>query len=179
MTTALRLQVEQAALAAGLDVVLVGAIVEVESDGNPWAFRPEHRYRYLWDVRKHAPFRAVTPDELSSKVPPADFHSLTATGAGHEWWGQQMSWGPMQVMGAVAREQGFAGLFLSELSDPTVGIPIGCRLLRQLLRWADGNVSKAAGAYNAGRGGWDSSDGRAYATKVQTAMRALRAKGWT
>lgn len=40
----------------------------------------------------------------------------------------------MQVMGAVARERGFMGRFLSQLCDPPVGIEIGCRHLGAYLK---------------------------------------------
>lgn len=112
---------------------LVTALIAVESGGDPWAWNPEPHYRWLWDVKKNMPFRAVTPREIASEKPPADFPSLGGD-RDQEWWGQQASWGLMQVMGAVAREHGFAGLYLPELCDAETNIEHGCRHLVRLAR---------------------------------------------
>jgi hypothetical protein len=129
-----------------IEPALVAAIVMQESGGNPWAWNPEPRYQWFWDVRLGKAFRTVTPGEVAAKFPPADFHSL-AGDADQEWWGQQASWGLMQVMGAVARERGFRGPYLPALSDPTEGLEYGCRHLAYLQsRYAGGAIS----AYNAG-----------------------------
>lgn len=160
--------IDEAAVAAELDPAFVRAIVAVESAGNPYAWRPEPRYRFLWDVRTHRPFRTLTDDELSRAAAPADF-SARAGSRDQEWTAQRASWGLMQIMGAVAREHGFDGLYLTVLTDPEVNLRIGCAYLRLLLRWADGDHGKAAGAYNAGKGGWRSIAGQAYAAKVMAA----------
>lgn len=114
-----------------LPELLVMAIVRVESGGNPYAWNPEPRYRYLWDVKKKAPFRALTPDEIAAEVPPKDFPTLGGD-RDQEWWGQQASWGLMQVMGAVARECGFNRPYLPELCDPALSLEYGCRHLSTL-----------------------------------------------
>lgn len=129
---------------------LVRAMVHVESSGDEFAWNPEPKYRYLWDVRANKPFRALSTIEVASEMPPADF----PTDAGDrdaEWWGQQASWGPLQVMGAVAREHGFKGHF-PRLCSTALGIDIGCKHLARLrdrfLRshgWAG-----VVAAYNAG-----------------------------
>lgn len=137
---------------AGLDPKLVKALVLVESGGNPWAWNPEPRYRYLWDVRANAPFRALTGAEISSEAPPADFPTM-AGDRDQEWWGQSASWGVCQVMGAVARERGFQRPYLTELLDPSLCLSIACAHLAGLLRWANGDVEQALAAYNGGRGG--------------------------
>lgn len=49
-----------------------------------------------------------------------------------EAWSRGYSWGLMQVMGQVARENGFTPVehpFLAELCDPEQGIAVGCRVL--------------------------------------------------
>lgn len=158
-------QITAAAASASLPRPLVMALVSVESGGNPWAWNPEPAYRYLWDVKDNAPFRKLAPEEYALKKPPMDFPSL-AGDPDQEWCGQQASWGLMQVMGAVARERGFRGLYLPALCDPETNLRIGCGILAANLRWSGGEVNKALAAYNAGRGGWTSVAGQAYAAKV-------------
>jgi len=102
---ALRIAAEQQ-----LPPALVLAVVEVESGGDVCAWRAEPAYRYLWDVVHGRPFRRVTASESASETPPWDFYTRVGSRT-TEWWGQQASWGPMQIMGAVAREYGFAGHF--------------------------------------------------------------------
>lgn len=172
MTDALRLVLTAAAQRYALPPAVVVRMGEAEMlHGSPWSFRPEHHYRWFWNVRTGKPFRALSPDEVQSKIPPVDFPSLTPeVGTGHEWWGQQVSWGPMQVMGAVARERGFRGLFLSELSDPGVGAEYGCRHLAAYLRASGGDIARAVAMYNGGPGGWRASGPQAYARKVMTGL---------
>src|SRR5690348_13997974 len=100
-----------------LDPALIIAIIWQESAGLQWAYRPEPRYRWFWDVKADKPFRQPTADEIESEVAPADFPSLSGN-RNQEWWAQQASWGLMQIMGAAAREQNFKGLYLTELCDP-------------------------------------------------------------
>ena len=137
----------------GLDAKLVTALVMVESGGNTNAWNPEPQYRYFWNVRKNAPFRFLTVIESRSEIPPQDFPCL-AGDPDQEWWGQQASWGLMQVMGALARELGYSDPYLPGLcSDPARNLSLGCLHLGRLLKWANGNVDKALAAYNGGKGG--------------------------
>lgn len=142
-----------AAQTYGLRTSLIRAFVRVESGGNPDAFNPEPRYHYLWDCVAKRPFRALTPAEDASESPPPDFHACPGLGepADAEWQGQQSSWGPMQVMGAVAREAGFLRWFTA-LCDPYTGIKVGCEHLlllkhRYFNEWGWEGVVMA---YNAG-----------------------------
>lgn len=153
-----------------LDPLLVQAVVAKESSGNPYAWNPEPRYRYFWDIRKHRPFRTLTDHEVSMKFPPLDFPAL-AGDSDQEWWAQQASWGLLQVMGAVAREEGFSGPYLPALCDPGLGLDAGCRHLAKQLQWAQGDVAKALSAYNAGR--VVSIAGAAYARRVLTIREGL------
>ena len=168
--------VETVAEMHGLEVPLIQAIVHIESGGDPWAWNPEPRYRYFWDVRNKRPFRTLHALELESKMPPKDFYDLRGfrgVDADQEWWGQQASWGLMQLMGGLARELGYAGAYLSSLCDPGTNLQLGCRHLRALLDWADrGNIAEpvtwnAVAAYNGGRGGWSWPGPQAYASKVR------------
>ena len=141
-----RLLVTAAGGRYGLEPALVAAFVMQESGGNPYAWNPEPRYAWLWDVKASKPFRTLTATELVSKFPPADFHSLAGE-ADQEFWGQQASWGLMQLMGAVARERGYRGPYLPALTDLADGLEYGCRHLGHLVnRYAGGAIS----AYNAG-----------------------------
>lgn len=156
------------AIQHGMDPQLAIAQVRVESGGDYWAWNAEPKYMYLWNVRTDAPFRRVSDAELASKIPPADFPTL-AGDPDQEWWAQQASWGLLQIMGAVARERGFKGKYLTELCDPRINLDIGCKLFADLMRWSAGDVRKALAAYNAGKGGWPSEAGQRYATKVLSA----------
>ena len=104
-----------------LPVELVMAICRQESSLNDWHFyRPEPAYRWL----------VGNPTEPKEII------------------GQKSSWGPMQVMGATARELGFTGEF-SELFDYATGIKYGMLYLRKLNQRYD-NWPDVISAYNAG-----------------------------
>lgn len=167
--TAFRAEIDRAATAARLDPDLVEAIVLVESGGHRYAYNPEPRYRYLWDVSRGVPFRRITLEEASAKWPPPDFPTL-AGDRDQEWWGQQASWGLMQIMGAVARERGFLGPYLPEVVDVDLNLRLGCRHFAILLGWAKGDRWKACAAYNAGFDGWDGPRGQVYVSKVKRAF---------
>lgn len=163
--------IREAAALHGLDPRVVAALVTVESSGNPFAWNPEPRYRYLWDVRQRRPFRPLTASENADEVPPADFPFI-AGDRDQEWWAQQASWGLMQVMGAVARELGFRGPYLTELVQPRTNLGLGCRHLANLLAWAEGDLVQALAAYNGGKAGNTTEPFRneSYASKVLLAL---------
>jgi hypothetical protein len=144
--------IQKAAEKFKLDFNLIYAVIVVESNRNPFAWRAEPHYRYLWDVREHRPFRLLTQDEIRGDAAPADFPFLREVNSRNtEWWGQQASWGLMQVMGAVARELGFVYEFPA-LCNPENGIHYGCKHLANL---RDRFLEKhgwngVVGAYNAG-----------------------------
>ncbi len=140
MKTAYRDLVQAKAGAHGLPWDLVEAVVFMESAGHTDAFRyePEFWVRYLKDKPE---YRDLLPRRVSS------------------------SYGLMQVMLPVARECGFTGE-PEELFVPATGLEFGCRKLATEMYWAGGNINKALGAYNAGRGGWNSPAGVAYSTGV-------------
>lgn len=150
-----------------LDAKVLTAQVQVESSTNTYAWKPEPAYKYLWDVRLHKPFRALSNDEISCEDPPSDFPFL-AGDRHQEWWAQQASWGLLQIMGAVAREHGFDGPYLVELCDPVVGLTFAGAHLASLLDWAKGNMTQALCAYNGGKAGNLIAPYRSqsYATKV-------------
>ena len=113
----------QAAARHGLDPVLVCAVVEQESGWNPGAMRYEPRF-YDRYVPKNLP-----PTEACARA---------------------FSWGLMQVMGQVARENGFTGKFFTELCQPAAGLEVGCCVLKTKLDRASGDISKALLLWNGG-----------------------------
>ena len=111
-----------------LDPVLICAMVEQESNWNPWAMRFE-------------PFffnRYVSSQYTNNKI------------SASEAWARGYSWGLLQVMGQTARENGFDMLFLSALCDPEAGLSIGCSVFAKKLDAAKGEVNKALLAWNGG-----------------------------
>lgn len=158
--------------AQGVSLPLILGIIHTESSGDPWAYNPEPKWKYMWDCRKKRPFRATTRLEECSEYPPDDFFAMDpSVDPDAEWWGQQASWGLMQVMGAVAREMGFSGHYLTQLCDPEVNLRIGCaKVVRLLKTWGDPEM--AACAYNRGsiayKPGTKEFVNQAYVTKVMT-----------
>jgi len=134
-----------------LPPALVIAIVATESGWNPSAWRVEPPYRYLWDNRTGKPFRHLTHAEIASEEAPSDFHAIAGQSRDTEWWGQQASWGLMQVMGAVARENGFKEAFPA-LCNPHTGLHYGCAHLHDLVHHYRGRYGWAGvvAAYDAG-----------------------------
>jgi hypothetical protein len=120
--------IEIEAKAQGLDPLLVQAICEHEAQGNAYKVRFEPAWRYF-----HFP---------------AEWASRLLITVETEKTCQAMSWGPMQVMGAVAREMGFEQ-DLTYLTEAATGIRFGCKKLKALLVHY-GNEMDAISAYNQG-----------------------------
>lgn len=138
-------QLPQLAVSTALPPTLLLALVEVESRGNPWAIRYEPSYRWLWDLHHKAPFQGQ-----GAYADPTRFPSLLPCSPATEWAAQKTSWGLLQVMGAVARERGFRGPFLSALCEPWVGLELGCRQLTWLRGQTGGDLQAMVAAYNGG-----------------------------
>src|SRR5215470_12831738 len=102
---------QEVARSHGLDPALVCAVIEQESSWNPWAMRYEPAFfaKYVASLYTN--------------------NKVSAT----EAYARGFSWGLMQVMGQVARENGYSDHYLSGLCDSAVGIDIGCRVLRKKL----------------------------------------------
>lgn len=126
-------QIARAARQHGLPIPLVTALVDVESEGNPWAARYESAFfeRYI----NRSPIDAIPPCSILTEA------RLRAT-----------SLGLLQIMGAVARERGFDGVFLTALCDPEIGLEFGCRHLGWLAQryQATFGWEGVVAAYNAG-----------------------------
>lgn len=168
-----RLVIETTAKRHGIDPRVICGQVQVESGGNPYAVRFEPQFRWFWDLRSAKPFRRLDESELRTRRAPADFYGLDGNHE-QEWALQSCSMGLGQIMGAVARELGFKGAFLSELFAPDINVEFHCRKLAADLKWSGGNVRSALAAYNGGRSG--NQPGAAlrnepYVVKVEKAMR--------
>lgn len=112
-----------------LDEALVCAIVEQESGWNPWAMRYEPAFFAKY----------IGPLYARGKV------SVT------EAYARAFSWGLMQVMDEVARENGFdSHLWPSQLCDPPLGLEIGCIVFAAKLAKAGGDTAKALQLWNGG-----------------------------
>jgi hypothetical protein len=103
------------ALAAGLDPVLVQALVVTESKGQPYAHRVEPSYlanrlvqqqAEAWSRKWHG-----TPTSYTERTDRAS------------------SWGLGQLLGQTAREHGFAAQYLPELAEVEVNLAWVCRVL--------------------------------------------------
>lgn len=107
-----------------------------ESKGNAWALRYEPAFysKYVGD-------RGRT--DLLGHVPPEMICSLET-----EKRARAFSYGLLQIMGQVARENGFKGDYLTELCDPAINLAIGCAHLRRLLQQCDGDERTALKRYN-------------------------------
>lgn len=116
------------AAANGLEGSLVCAVIEQESAWNPWAMRYEPAFfaKYVASL--------YTNNKVSAS----------------EAYARGFSWGLMQVMGQVARENGFDAPFLSELCDPEQNIALGCNMLRKKLDAAGRDLNRALLAWNGG-----------------------------
>lgn len=60
------------------------------------------------------------------------------------------SFGLMQIMGQVAREQGFTGDYLTELLEPELNITQGCAKLARCMDRSNGDTNTALLLYNGG-----------------------------
>lgn len=119
----------EAAVRHRLPEGLVKAIIEQESNGCPWAARFEPAFLDRYVAPRPAVFGAVS--------------------IGTERMLRATSFGPMQLMGQVARELGYKEPFLTKLCMPEEGIEYGCKKLASLMAKYS-NTSDAIAAYNAG-----------------------------
>ncbi len=111
-----------------LDPALVCAVIEQESAWNPWALRYEPAFFGKY----------VAPLYTNNKI------------SASEAFARAFSWGLMQVMGQVARENGFAAAFLAELCAPEQGIAMGCLVLQKKIAAASGDLERGLLAWNGG-----------------------------
>lgn len=120
----------------GLDPAIIYGICQTESALNPNAIRYEPAFykKYIEkneDVLKQA-----------SKIKGVSVQT--------ELRARAFSFGIMQVMGQVARENGFTGVFLTDLCRTWTGIQIGSKVFAKKLKKYP-NMVEAISSYNAGR----------------------------
>lgn len=106
------------------------AIIQVESSNNTFAVRFEPAWIYFYDVDQFAKKNAITFE--TEKVL------------------QACSWGLCQIMGSVARENGFESPLQSLCQFPATNVKICCKILNNLLAKYNNNLEAVASAYNAG-----------------------------
>lgn len=116
----------------GLDPNLVKAIIQKESAFVGFRTRYEPNWKRF--------------------VSPLSYAHTMGLSIETECMGQSTSWGLMQVMGAVCREQGFDSYF-PQLCLPDLGIYHGCKKLFSLrARYTE--LNDAIASYNAGHPEW-------------------------
>lgn len=136
-----------------LDFWTLVAQVEKESSGNPNAIRLEDGYKWFYPKGSQP-----TGDELEF---------------------QRTSWGLLQIMGATARELGYAvpaGIYPAGplKSDSAAALDLGCRyLVKQMDRYA--YIGDALSAYNAGHATPDNFHG--YVKPILDRAKALHTEG--
>jgi soluble lytic murein transglycosylase-like protein len=119
-------QAKQRAAVYSLDLALVCAVCEQESEWDTYAirFEPAFEKKYIHPALPQAP----TTEEIA----------------------KAMSFGLMQVMGEVARERGFKCKFLSSLCDPDIGLHVGCEYLKHIMDNHGGDVAASLQRWNGG-----------------------------
>lgn len=121
--------IRETATKLGVDPDLATAIAMVESGGWPLAVRFEPKWKYFYQIEFFA-------HKNGSSVVTEQFL-------------QACSFGPMQIMGTVARELGHQGPMLELVAKPPLAVELSIRHLRGFLNKHD-SVPSAVAAYNAG-----------------------------
>ena len=138
----------------GLPPDIVYGVCMQESGGNPLAARYEPAYRWLVHDTRLRPMDCTRDTEEVL---------------------QKISWGLMQVMGAVLREQGYGGWLTNVSGDIELQLDAGCKhLARAVRRW--GSVEAGLAAYNAGSPRPGLNGGYVNQHYVDSVLR--KAKGW-
>lgn len=127
-----------AAALYNLDPLLLSAVIAQESSGNQWAVRFEWGF-----YNKYV--KGKTRDNLIGHVPREACCSIQT-----EKFDRAHSWGLCQVMGQVAREQGFTEDYLTQLLIPEVNVMLGAKFLRKKIDLAHGNIHGGLLLWNGG-----------------------------
>lgn len=120
--------IEKAASKFNLDPCLVEAIVKKESSYITKLMRYEAAWSYFYDIKRFSKPNLIT-DRTEQEL-------------------QKFSFGLMQVMGSVAREDGHSGQ-LVDLLIPETGLNYGCMQLKQFVTKYP-NIQDAISSYNQG-----------------------------
>lgn len=146
-----------------LDAVFLGALVQVESAGNPNAIRYEPNFQHTQNVFQLSNLIGCSPATMEVM--------------------QKMSWGLMQVMGSVAYELGLGAesdppyKWPSSLLEPEVGMNYGCKYLKKKIDLYGDDPDTLYAAYNAGTPKKNSSGFFLNQTNVSKFMRFYRDLG--
>lgn len=133
----------------GVEPALALAIAETESSFDPLACRYEPIFRWT-NPKAERPKNSTIETEIQH---------------------QKTSWGLMQVMGIVARENGLRG-WITQLTQPEVGAEFGCRVIKKKLeKYSD--LDSAISAYNAGS---PTDTNKGYVAKVKSKLEKWRAQ---
>jgi hypothetical protein len=128
-------EIDSVARTRKLPPALLAAFIQEESQWNQWAVRTEPHY-----LRKK---KIIAEAKQWSR----NFKGLPSWQT--ELWARSTSFGVMQVMGQVAREQGFRRRYLTELITPFHSLDEGAKhLLTKIRRYRD--TLSAISAYNQG-----------------------------
>ena len=103
-------KIKAAAEKHGIDPTIVYGVVQQESTGNSIACRFEKNYKWLYKPGSVKPRSCSLDTEVAS---------------------QKMSWGLMQVMGAVYRELGYKDWLSKVLTLPELQLDYGCKFLKK------------------------------------------------
>lgn len=113
----------------GVDAFLVASIIQKETEGDQYACRYEDHYKWLYK--------------------PEFFAKKNRISLATETMMQKTSFGLMQVMGAVAREDGYDRELVELAVRPELALEISVKHLKNFIR-KYGNIEDAVAAYNAG-----------------------------
>lgn len=140
---------ETCAARSGVDPLLVEAVVWQESAGQADAFRYEPAY---WEryCKNNPRFKNDEPRRVAS------------------------SYGLMQIMYPTALDYGYIG-DPEGLFDIKVNVNLGCIILADLLRFWEGDMTKALASYNGGLGGVERPGPLSYAARVRSRYERLTA----
>lgn len=124
------------ALLNGVPIGVAVGIVVVETEilGGLVQAKYYPEFHEVVDPNSGTRWRTLTKEQYASSTPPEDWDGLVIIGNSpeDEWLGQKSSWGPMQIMGSFARDQGFVGRF-TELNGEA-GVRFGIAHLKLLQR---------------------------------------------
>ncbi len=131
-----RHEIDSVASAYHIPPALIAAIVQEESNFEAFAIRTEPAY-----LKKRSVINAARAWSKTHHGIPTATTELVLRAS---------SWGLMQPMGQLAREQGFSAKYLSELILPTQSLSQGALLLARLLKRYHQDTLSAISAYNQG-----------------------------
>jgi soluble lytic murein transglycosylase-like protein len=131
-----RSEIESIADSFSLPPSLLAGVIQEESRFEPWATRTEPHYKRKAIVQAGAREWSKRYRNLPTYETELDDRSR--------------SFGLMQVMGQLVREQGFSTRYLGEIYLPKNAITHGAKRLRELLDRYRGDTLSAISAYNQG-----------------------------